>query len=100
MVSLDKIKCVRPGLQLGEIRKGRFVPAHHLSLALSKDDFKRTISLKDEEIALYINGDTLNKDGEKGFGAMLYKDKYPLGWYKLSDGCAKNHYPKHLRRKV
>lgn len=98
MISLDKIKCVRPGLCLGEVRKGRFIPSHHLCMALKKDDFKRTIALSDEEISLYIKGQAIMNDGEKGYGAMLYKEKYPIGWYKLSDGCAKNHYPKYLRK--
>lgn len=98
MISLDKIKCIRPGLFLGESRKGRFIPSHHLCMALGKEDFKRTISLSDDEIMLYIKGETISRIGEKGFGAMLYNGKYPLGWYKLSDAAAKNHYPKHLRK--
>lgn len=100
MISLDKIKCVRPGLFLGEVKKGRFEPSHHLCMALEKDGFKRTISLSEDEIQCYLAGGTINRDGEKGFGVMLYKEKHPIGWYKLSDGVAKNHYPKHLRRNV
>lgn len=100
MISLDKIKCIRPGLLLGEVKKGRFEPSHHLCMALKCDDFKRTISLSEEEIQVYLTGGTINRDGEKGFGAMLFNGKFPTGWYKLSDGVAKNHYPKHLRRNV
>ena len=100
MVSLDKIKCIRPGLLLGEVKKGRFEPSHHLCMSLGKDDFKRTICLDEDEIKDYLAGGTVNRNGEKGFGAMLYKEKFPIGWYKLSDGIAKNHYPKHLRRNV
>lgn len=98
MISLDKIKCVRPGIQLGEVRKGRFIPAHHLCMALKKEDFKRTISLSEEEIELFVKGGAIAHNSEKGYGAMLYKEKYPVGWYKLSEGLAKNHYPKHLRK--
>ena len=98
MISLDKIKCVRPGIQLGEVRKGRFIPSHHLCMILKKEDFKRTISLSEEEIELFVKGDVIAHNSEKGYGAMLYKEKYPVGWYKLSDGLAKNHYPKHLRK--
>lgn len=98
MISLDKIKCIRPGLQLGEIRKGRFVPSHHLCMALKKEDFKRKISLSDEQIALYIKGEAIAHNSEKGYGAMLYAEEFPIGWYKFSDGYAKNHYPKHLRK--
>lgn len=98
MISLDKIKCIRPGIQLGEIRKGRFIPAHHLCMALKKEEFKRNIALTDEETASYLRGETISSYGEKGYGAALYQGKFPLGWYKLSEGQAKNHYPKHLRK--
>lgn len=98
MISLDKIKCVRPGIQLGEVRKGRFIPSHHLCMALKKEDFKRSIPLSEEEILLFVKGEAIAYNSEKGYGAMLYKEKYPLGWYKYSDGVAKNHYPKGLRK--
>ncbi len=100
MISLDKIKCVRPGLLLGEVKKGRFEPSHHLCMALKCENFRRTIALDDDEIRVYLTGETIARDSEKGFGAMLYSGKYPIGWYKLSDGVAKNRYPKHLRRNV
>ncbi len=95
--TLDKIKCARAGLMLGEIRKGRFIPSHHLCLALKKDEFKRTLALSDEEIELYRQGQSIRCEAQKGYGAMLYKEKYSVGWYKYSDGTAKNHYPKYLR---
>ncbi len=97
MISLDKIKCVRPGLFLGEIRKGRFIPSHHLCLSLKASSFRRTIALSDEKISLYLKGEAIASDSEKGYGAMLYKGRFPLGWYKQSDAMAKNHYPKQLR---
>ena len=97
MISIDKIKCVRPGLLLGEVKQNRFVPSHHLCMALKREDFKRVIPLDDDNVSSYLKGETITYDGQKGFGAMLYKEKYPLGWYKLSDGVAKNHYPKYLR---
>lgn len=97
MGTLDKIKCTRAGLLLGEIRKGRFIPSHHLCMALKKEEFKRTYSLTDEEIDSYRKGESIRCEAEKGYGAVLYKDKYSVGWYKYSDGVLKNHYPKYLR---
>lgn len=97
MISLDKIKCVCPGLLLGEIRKGRFIPSHHLCMSLKCEDFKRKIFLCEDEISAYIKGETIKCESEKGYGAMLYNNKFPIGWYKYSDGYAKNHYPKNLR---
>lgn len=98
MITLDKIKCIRPGLFLGEVRKGRFVPSHHLATALKKEDFKQSIALSEDKLEAYLKGETIVYNGEKGYGVMLYKEKFPVGWYKLSDGQAKNHYPKHLRK--
>ena len=98
MISLDKIKCIRPGLMLGEVRKGRFIPSQHMAMALIKEDFKRTFSLSDEQISLYTKGEAIAYSGEKGYGVMLYNNKFPIGWYKSSDGYAKNHYPKYLRK--
>ncbi len=95
--SLNLLRCLSAGLCLGEYRKGRFIPAHHLCMALSKEDFKRTISLTESEIPRYLCGEEIEREAQSGFGAMLYADKYPLGWYKLSGKSAKNHYPKYLR---
>ena len=97
---LGGIKSVCPGIRLGEVRKGRFIPAHQLCMCLEKNNFKRSISLSDEEIIKYRHGEAVLCNSQSGFGAMLYKDKYPLGWYKYSNGCAKNHYPKYLRAGV
>lgn len=95
--TLEKIKCTRAGLMLGEIRKGRFIPAHHLCIALKKEEIKRTVPLSDEELESYRKGASIQRDVQKGYGAVLYNDKYPVGWYKCSDGILKNHYPKYLR---
>lgn len=95
--SLDSLKCILCGLELGEVRKGRFIPAHHLCMSLKKEDFKRTISLNEGEIRRYLCGESIVTEAEKGFGAMLYENKFPIGWYKYSENLAKNHYPKYLR---
>ena len=93
----EKIRTLLAGTELGEIRKNRFVPSHHLCKVLKKEDFKRTVSFEKEDLCAYFRGESVFCDGEKGFGAVLYADKFPVGWYKYSDGCAKNHYPKYLR---
>ena len=95
--SLDKIRCVCAGTELGEVRKGRFIPAHHLLRTLEKKDFKRTIAPDEKNLSAYLRGEELSFDGEKGYGAILYADKFPVGWYKQSQNAVKNHYPKYLR---
>ncbi len=93
---IKNIKVVLPGLHLGEIKKNRFEPAHHLALALKKEDFKITHILSEPETALYYQGNVVNAQLSNGWGAMLYH-KYPIGWFKSVNGQLKNHYPKKLR---
>lgn len=97
MPELRGIKCLRPGILLGEIRKGRLVPAHHLCMCLKAEDFKRTASLTEDELCAYRRGESVFRTCENGFGAALYSGKYPVGWFKSSNGQLKNHYPKYLR---
>lgn len=95
--TLDGVRCMSAGLCLGESRRGRFVPSHALCMALKKEEFARTISLSDEELARYTRGEEIPTASEKGYGAMLYNGKFPVGWYKSVGETAKNHYPKYLR---
>ncbi len=93
---LDNIKVTLPGLHLGEIKKNRFEPSHHLCLALKKEDFKRTYPLSEEEALSYYRGNVITGSVSDGWGAMLYHS-YPTGWFKASGNTLKNHYPKKLR---
>jgi len=101
--SLKGMKVLRPGLQLGTIKKDRFEPSHALALAVSPDEIRHIcqINLTDEEqkklASMYLNGQTFPLDGEKGW-YLVTIDGYGLGWGKLAGGILKNHYPKGLRK--
>ena len=86
----------RPGLELGQVRKGRFLPAH--ALALSRPDFPQAVdfSAESDELAAYLRGQTL-PTALRGW-ALVRVDGYALGWAYGADGILKNHYPKGLRR--
>lgn len=96
--NLDKLKVLRPGLHVATIKKGRIEPAHALSHVLCKQDIKNSISLSADslEVKQYLNGQTLNVEGNKGWN-LVCVDSYGLGFGKLSGGILKNHYPKGLR---
>lgn len=96
-VNLDKIKVVRAGLHLGVLKKNRFEPSHALLLALSKDDFKKSISFEhsSSELSKYLHGETLTGD-LSGYICICVDDN-PIGWAKGSGGILKNHFPKYLR---
>ncbi len=93
---IKNIKVILPGLHLGEFKKNRFEPSHHLCMALKKDDFKNVYSANDNEIELYYQGNVINADSQSGWGCILFKE-YPAGWFKSAGGQLKNHYPKKLR---
>lgn len=98
MPSLKGLKVLRPGLHLGEMKKGRFEPSHALALALSPQVVKHVWNLEssDQRVMAYLNGQTFAAEGEKGW-YLICVDGFSLGWGKLAGGIMKNHYPKGLR---
>ncbi len=96
-ISFDKLRVLRPGLYLGDLKKGRFEPSYALAHAHCADDFKKKINLDtdDEAVKKYLHGDVL-ECGLNGWVCVL-ADGYPLGWGKASGGTLKNHYPKKFR---
>ena len=93
---LRGLHVLRAGLELGELRKGRFLPAHALALALERYSNSVSYSADSREIAAYLRGETLPCD--RTDWTLVCVDDYPLGWAKGSNGILKNHYPKGLRR--
>ena len=99
MPGLKGLKVLRPGLHLGTLKKNRFEPSHALALALSPEEVKHTLNLSSagNEIRSYLNGQTLQCEGEKGW-YLITVDGYGIGWGKMAGGIMKNHYPKGLRK--
>lgn len=99
MPSLHGLKVLRPGLHLGTLKKERFEPSHALALFLKPQQAKRVMNLsaKEPQAAAFIQGQTLNYEGEKGW-YLVTVDGYSLGWGKLAGQVMKNHYPKGLRK--
>ncbi len=95
--ALRGLHVLRVGLELGELRKDRFVPAHALALWLNT--FPRTLRLSCGDAALdaYLRGETLPAQ-EPGW-TLVFADDCSLGWGYGAAGVLKNHYPKGLRRK-
>lgn len=96
MPSLRGLKVLRPGLELGEVKKDRLEPAHALALWLS--DGARTVDLAPDscEAALYLQGNVL-ESRVKGW-CLVTVGGYSIGWGKGDGMQLKNHYPKGLRR--
>ena len=93
---LKGLKVIRAGLELGELKKDRFEPAHALALWLKEAKNCCSYPWNSKEIAAYMNGQTLPYS-KKGW-TLVQVDGYSLGWGKGDGSTLKNHYPKGLRR--
>ena len=88
---------------MGTNKKNRFEPSHALALALTKEEVQHSMELCPNDksdmsvINAYLNGQTLNYAGEKGWYLMTCSG-YSIGWGKLAGQIMKNHYPKGLRK--
>ncbi|MMZ62864.1 rRNA (cytosine-C(5)-)-methyltransferase RsmF [compost metagenome] len=93
------LKLPRPGLHLGEAKKGRFEPAHALALVLSPEQAAQhcLLSASSEQVQAYLKGETLNTDLLLQGWVLVSADGIPLGWAKASGGQLKNRLPKGLR---
>lgn len=87
------------GVTIGEIRKNYIQPHHQFFMAMGTN-FKRKIDLTadSDEIKKYLHGEEFNTDCPNGW-AVVMVDGCTVGGVKVSNGKAKNHYPKGLRTK-
>ena len=98
MPPLDGLRVIRPGLELGSLKKGRFEPAHALAMALRPEECLDPFALDEESAERYLRGETLEA-GSIGRGwRPVQLAGYSLGWCKQVDDTLKNHCPKGLRR--
>ena len=93
---LRGLKVLRPGLELGVVKKDRFEPAHALALWLKTCANVENFTPESVEIARYMGGDVVISE-KKGW-CLVTAGGYSLGWGKGDGRVLKNHYPKGLRR--
>ena len=96
MPSLRRLKVLRPGLELGTVKKDRFEPAHALALWLRTCKSEESYPPESPEMAAYLHGDVVPSQ-KKGW-CLVKAGSYSIGWGKGDGRCLKNHYPKGLRR--
>ncbi len=96
MPDIRGLKVLRPGLELGQVLKGRFEPAHALALWLQNCDTEESLDPNGREIGMYLHGDVLSS--EKTGWCLVKVGNYSIGWGKGDGRVLKNHYPTGLRR--
>lgn len=84
------------GVNVGTVEK-RFIP-HHQFFSAYGAYLKNKVELShsDERVRKYLRGEEIPVNNKNGWGVVMV-DGCPLGGVKITDGIAKNHYPKGLR---
>ena len=96
MPDIRRLKVMRPGLELGIVKKDRFEPAHALALWLDGCANVQRFDPDGSEIAAYMHGDVV--PSQKRGWCLVCAGDYSIGWGKGDGSVLKNHYPKGLRR--
>ena len=90
------LRCLRTGLLIGELKKGRFEPSQALAMNLQMEEFANYLNLNasDERTIRYLKGETLTvADEEAADGLVLIcVDGFPLGWAQKRSTQLKNKY--------
>ena len=95
---LAGVRVLRAGLQLGTLSGKVFLPDHALAMGLAHPLTAPHMELDADMARAYLRGEALPADnGSRGWALAVYQG-LALGFVKLSNGQAKNHYPKGLRR--
>ena len=101
---LGKLRLVRPGWWLGEVKTNRFEPSHALAMGLPDVQFHQRIEFDPDFPLLvrYFQGEVLDLRGADGWLPITVRlgnagQTFPVGWGKRSGGRIKNYYPRGLR---
>ena len=95
-----KLRFVRSGLYLGDIKKKRFEPSQALAMALRPEQFFNCLLLEDgdERTERYLRCETIEAPEVSNGWALVCAEGYPLGWGKAQNGVIKNKYKSGWRR--
>ena len=96
MPDIRRLKVMRPGLELGTVKKDRFEPAHALALWLKDCKNIQDYAPDSAEMKEYLHGNVVAST-VKGW-CLVTAGGYSIGWGKGDGTVLKNHYPKGLRR--
>ena len=83
-------------LELGEVKKNRFEPAHALALWMKTCERTQDFPAESKQICDYMQGQVIPAT-VRGW-CLITVDGYSIGWGKGDGNSIKNHYPKGLRR--
>lgn len=96
-LDVKKVKVVRQGVLVGEMKKNRFEPAHALYLnGLLKNHFRHTIACTIDQMDELMHGNQISIGSDSGYVALSYRGM-PFGFGKSDGSRINNKIPKGLR---
>lgn len=96
-IGTDKIRTLRSGFYLGDIRNDKFKPSQALASSLSISSFKNVINLKKDDINVskYLKGETIIENCKDGY-VLVCVDTFPLGFGFAKSNKVKNKFGKSM----
>lgn len=95
-----KLRLLRAGVKLGEMKNGRFEPSHALAMCVKKSECNNAVDypLDDSRVDKFLRGESVEDERAKNGWLVVCVDGYPIGLGKAVNGVIKNHIPKGLRK--
>lgn len=87
------------GVELGELKRKRFVPGQQLAQVLGRSQQEQTVELSQEDYQSFLHGNAFKVDSDKRGYLLVARRGFIFSFGKLGgDGLLKNFYPKGLRQ--
>ena len=93
----NKLRIIRNGLYLGDIKNKEFIMSSAFIRYLKYDNCKHKINLSNENIIKYLKGETLLLDDMNDSDYIICTNNLTVGLGRLKNGKLKNLYNKNWR---
>lgn len=92
--NLEKIRIMKSGFYLGDVKNKKFIPSQAFAMSLKKEDFNNRISYNesDNNLIKYLRGETIFHECKDGYVLICLHD-FPIGFGIGNNGKIKNKYP-------
>jgi 16S rRNA C967 or C1407 C5-methylase (RsmB/RsmF family)/NOL1/NOP2/fmu family ribosome biogenesis protein len=91
-----KINLIQCGVETGQLKGEKFIPAHALALNEALNKTTETIAVDETTAMQYLRKQTINIDSGLGYKVLEYEG-VKLGWVNVIQNRINNMYPTHWR---
>ncbi|MCR5184530.1 MAG: hypothetical protein K6C32_00395 [Bacilli bacterium] len=96
-INMKNLNIIRDGVKLGEELHDDI--KYDIHYARYINSFSQELEIDEKEAAAYLEGNSINKDGYKGYILLKYQG-VPIDLAKGDGRIVKNRYPKYMRKKI